>query len=243
MTGGPLRIAMWSGPRNLSTAMMRSFSSRSDCAVWDEPFYAAYLVQSGIDHPMREESIAAGETDPAKVAARCLGPVPDDKPVFYQKHMTHHMLPGIDRSFMAEVTNVFLIRSPDHVVASYLAKRENPSIEDLGYEQQLVLFNEAAELQGSHPAVIDATDVRADPRRALTTLCDRIGLGFDDAMLTWPSGPHKDDGAWGPHWYRSVWASTGFAPPETAAPDLTDDGRRLADAARPFFDKMRAHAL
>ena len=243
MTDGVSRIAMWSGPRNLSTAMMRSFGARSDCAVWDEPFYAAYLVQSGIDHPMRAESIAAGETDPDKVAARCLGPAPDGRPVFYQKHMTHHMLPGIDRSFMAKVTNVFLIRAPEHVVASYLAKRENPTVDDLGYERQLALFDAAAELQGSQPVVIDATDVRAEPRRVLTALCRRIGLSFDEAMLSWPAGPNKDDGAWAPHWYQSVWASTGFAPPETGTPDLTEEGKCLADAARPFYDKMKALAL
>lgn len=243
MTGEALRIAMWSGPRNLSTAMMRSFSSRSDCAVWDEPFYAAFLMQSGIDHPLRDESIAAGETDPNTVAARCLGPVPGGKPVFYQKHMTHHMLADFDLSFMAEVTNVFLIRAPEHVVASYLARRENPSLEDLGYERQLDLFNISAALQGSQPIVLDATDVRADPRRTLSALCGRIGLSFDEAMLSWPSGPHKDDGAWAPHWYRSVWGSTGFAPPEAGVPTLSDEGKRLAEAARPFYETMHAYTL
>ena len=238
------RIAMWSGPRNLSTAMMRSFGARADTAVWDEPFYAAYLTASGIDHPMREATIAAGIADPAAVAARCLGEAPGGAPVFYQKHMTHHMLPDFPLGWLDDVRSVFLIRDPARVVASYAAKRERPTPDDLGFEQQRRLFERVAARAGEAPPVIDAHDVRADPKRTLRALCDRLGLAFDPAMLRWEPGPRPEDGAWGPHWYGSLWRSTGFAPPEDGPPpDLPDDLRQLADAARPCYGALRAHAL
>ncbi len=239
----PIRIAMWSGPRNLSTALMRSFGARADCAVWDEPFYAAYLTATGLEHPMRTAVIAAGETDPAKVAQACLGPAPGGKALFYQKHMAHHMLPGFPRDWTDGVTNVFLIRDPAHVVASYRAKRENPTLADLGFQQQRALFEQAADRLGTAPPVIDAARVLKNPRAMLGALCGRIGIGFDEAMLSWPAGPRADDGAWAPHWYASVWASTGFAAPGRTPPPLDDDGRRLADRAMPVYQALLAHAL
>lgn len=239
----PLRIAMWSGPRNLSTAMMRSFGARSDCAVWDEPFYAAYLAATGLDHPMRAAVIAAGEAEPDAVAGACLGPAPGGKPVFYQKHMTHHMLPGFPRDWINGVANVFLIRDPDRVVASYQAKREKATLDDLGFIQQAALFEQVADRLGAPPPVIDAARVLDDPGRMLRALCDRIGLRFEDAMLSWPAGPRADDGVWAAHWYKSVWASTGFARPDRTVPDLTDAARRLADAARPSYQALLRYAL
>lgn len=240
----PIRIAMWSGPRNLSTAMMRSFGNRPDCAVWDEPFYAAYLAATGLDHPMGDQVIAAGETDPAAVAAACTGPVPGDKAVFYQKHMTHHMIPAFPRDWIDRVVNVFLIRDPARVVASYQAKRENPTLSDLGFVQQQDLFDRAADKLGAAPPVIDAARVLQDPGAQLGALCSRIGVAFDDAMLNWPAGPHPDDGVWAPHWYKAVWSSTGFAAQtDDAPPVLSAEARRLVDQALPSYRALAAHAL
>ncbi|MGB7244584.1 MAG: HAD family hydrolase [Sulfitobacter sp.] len=232
-----MRIAMWSGPRNLSTAMMYSFGARSDCAVWDEPFYAAYLEMTGFDHPMRDEIIAGGEVDPAKVAARLCGSIPGDKPVFYQKHMTQHMIDGVDRAWMSEVTNVFLIRHPARVVASYAAKRENPTPDDIGFWQQAELF-EVVKASGSSPVVIDSHDIRDDPEGMLRALCAAIGLPFEDAMLHWPAGGHKDDGVWSAHWYGAVHRSTGFAGVEGALPDVPDHLRPTVQGALPFYEEM-----
>jgi hypothetical protein len=237
------RIAMWSGPRNLSTAMMYSFAARGDCAAWDEPFYAAYLAATGLDHPMTAEILAAGETDPARVAARCAGEAPGGMPYFYQKHMTHHMIAGFPLEFMDACTNVFLIRHPARVIASYLAKRENPTLEDLGFTQQAALFDRVADRTGSAPVVVDSADIRADPRAVLGRLCAAIGMPFTDAMLHWPAGPKPFDGAFAPHWYGAVHRSTGFDAAEGPVPPTGPDQQWLLDAALPIYDRLRAHAL
>ncbi len=233
-----MRIAMWSGPRNLSTAMMYAFGARPDCAVVDEPFYAAFLATTGADHPMRDEIIAAGETDPARVVALCTGSIPARKPHFYQKHMTHHMLPEFPLGWMAGVTNVFLIRHPGRVVASYVKKRESPTLDDLGFRRQAEIFDRAVAL-GQRPPVIDSADIRANPERALSHLCERIGLPFDPAMLRWPAGGHPDDGVWAPHWYGAVHRSTGFDGPEGPLPDLPGPYAALAEAAMPYYQRLR----
>lgn len=237
-----MRIAMWSGPRNLSTAMMYAFAARGDCAVVDEPFYAAYLAMTGLDHPMRDAILAAQPQDPGAVVAQITGPVPGDFPHFYQKHMTQHMIPGIARDWMREVVNVFLIRHPARVIASYAAKRENPTLDDIGFRQQAELFDLVRDW-GQAPVVIDSHDIRADPRAALEKLCDAIGLAFTDAMLSWPKGGHKDDGVWAPHWYGAVWNSTGFAEPEGPLPQVPAHLQGVLDAAMPFYDRMRAEKL
>lgn len=238
-----LRIAMWSGPRNLSTAMMYSFAARGDCAAWDEPFYAAYLAATGLDHPMTAEILAAGETDPARVAARCAGPAPGGEPVFYQKHMTHHMIPGFPLEFMDACANVFLIRHPARVIASYVAKRENPSLADLGFVQQAALFDRVAQRSGKAPVVVDSADIRADPAGMLDRLCAAIGLAFADAMLRWPAGPKSFDGAFAPHWYGAVHRSTGFDTAEGPVPQVGPDQQALLDAALPIYDRLRAVAI
>jgi len=238
-----VRIAMWSGPRNLSTAMMRSFGERPDTVVWDEPFYAAFLAITGIDHPMREAVIAAHEADPRTVARACAGPAPDGKAIFYQKHMTHHMLDGIDLSWTARVRNAFLIRDPAFVAASYEAKRERARLEDLGVRRQVELFEAEADRLGHAPPVVDAHDIAADPERTLSALCAALGIPFHTAMLSWAPGPRPEDGVWAAHWYGSVLASTGFAPPRAEAPLMTDHAKALADAARPFYERLAPHAL
>lgn len=238
-----MRIAMWSGPRNLSTAMMYSFAARGDCAVWDEPFYAAYLAATGLDHPMRAEVIAAGETDPARVAARCAGDAPGGEPLFYQKHMTHHMITGFPLDFMEACTNVFLIRHPARVIASYVAKRENPVLADLGFVEQAALFDRVAERTGKAPVVVDSADIRADPARVLERLCRAIGVPWTPAMLHWPAGPKPFDGAFAPHWYGSVHRSTGFDAAEGPVPALSPDQAALLDAAMPIYERMRGYAI
>jgi hypothetical protein len=233
-------IGMWSGPRNLSTALMYSFAARGDCEVRDEPFYAAYLAATGLDHPMRAEVLASQSTDPVKVISACL--TPGAAPLTYQKHMTQHMLPGIRRDWLAGLRNVFLIRHPARVVASYAAKRENPSADDLGFRQQAELFDLCV-ANGWAPVVIDSTDIRRDPRAALRALCEAIGIGWTDRMLSWPAGGHPDDGVWARHWYGAVHRSTGFEAAEGLPPDLTGPGADLADAAMPHYERLKAVAL
>ena len=241
----PVRIAMWSGPRNISTAMMRAFENRPDCAVSDEPFYAAYLAATGLDHPMRDAVIASQPTDWRVVAAAMLGPVPDGRPVWYQKHMTHHMLPAFGRDWMDGVTDAFLIRRPESVLASYVAKRETVELADIGFLQQAEIFDRVADRLGRAPPVVEGVDVLADPRRILTALCAACAIPFRDEMLAWPPGRRPSDGVWAPHWYHAVEASTGFAPPrpEIAFDDLPDPLKPIAAAARPAYEKLAAHRL
>lgn len=237
----PVRIAMWSGPRNLSTAMMRAFGNRPDTAVIDEPFYAAYLAQTGLDHPMRHEVLAAQPTDWRRVVTTLLGPVPDSRPIFYQKHMTHHMMPSIGRAWMAHCRNAFLIRAPERVVDSYRARRDTVSLEDLGYKQQATLFDAECDRHGKPPPVIDADDILANPPAALAALCRALDINFISAMISWQPGPRPTDGVWAPAWYAQVEQSTGF---DVASPrEVTAAPHPLADAARPFYDHLRRYAL
>jgi hypothetical protein len=237
-------IAMWSGPRNISTAMMYSFASRSDCQVWDEPFYAFALKHHGNDHPLRAEIIARYETNYEAVVARCLSPPPDGKSVFYQKHMTHHMLPGYDRQWILKMTNAFLIRDPLRVLASYARKWEEVSLRDIGIVEQWEIFKLVADALGKAPAVVDAEDVLDDPRSTLTALCRALGIGFSDAMLFWRKGPKPYDGVWGRHWYNAVHASTGFERPATVPPiELPAALRQIADDASGIYRQLRFHRL
>jgi len=233
---------MWSGPRNISTAMMRAFENREDCSVIDEPFYAAYLQLSGIDHPLREHVLAMQESDWRKVVAVLTGPVPGDRALYYQKHMTHHMLPEIGRSWMAACRNSFLIRAPEAVLASYSAKRQEFLPADIGFALQRELFEREADRLGRAPPVIDAEDVLRDPRGTLSAVCAALGIGFSQRMLQWPAGPRSTDGAWAPAWYDSVERSTGFAAPRAHA-RLDDRLKSIADAVRPHYDYLAKHKL
>lgn len=236
------RIAMWSGPRNISTAMMRAFGSRSDTAVLDEPLYAHYLAHTGLAHPMAEAVIAAGPATADGAIARCLAPLPPGR-VSYQKHMTHHWLPHLDPSFLDALTCCFLIRHPRAVVASYARTRSEPTLADLGFLQQAELFERTCAALGHAPPVIAAEDVLADPSRALAALCQAIGIPFEAAMLSWAPGPRADDGVWAPAWYDSVYASTGFASPRPLPPPLSAPLERLAEAGMRSYARLRAHAL
>ena len=243
MTARVLRIAMWSGPRNISTAMMRAWENRPDTAVVDEPFYAHYLKTTGLDHPGREEVIAAYEADWREVVAQLTGPVPGGRPIFYQKHMTHHMLPGMDEGWLDEFANVFLIRDPRAVIASYVKKRTNVTLEDTGLPRQQALFETLRERTGSVPIVIDASRFLADPPGVLERLCTELGVAFDDRMLSWPPGPRPTDGIWAKYWYHAVERSTGFQQPDGIAADLPAELEALAELCLPYYRELAAHQL
>jgi hypothetical protein len=232
-----MKIAMWSGPRNLSTAMMYSFGARDDMAVMDEPFYAAYLAATGLEHPMREEILGSQSTDPVEVASALTGPNPGNKPHFYQKHMCQHMIPAMPRDWMAQVVNVFLIRHPARVIASFGAKYEAMTLADIGFTQQSELFDHVKAL-GQTPVVIDSADIRRDPEGMLRALCEAIGLDWDPAMLSWPAGGHADDGVWAPVWYGAVHRSTGFAGPEGDVPRLDEKTAGLLEEALPHYERL-----
>ena len=234
-----MQIAMWSGPRNLSTALMYSFGARSDCTVVDEPFYGAYLELTGLEHPMRDAILTNMETDVRNVAEK-LAHVSEY--VVYVKHMTHHMVPGIPRDWFKDVKHAFLIRHPARVVASYHAKREQPSLDDLGFIQQLDIF-ETVRSMGHAPAVVDSFDIRRAPEQTLRKLCTALEIAWEPSMLSWPKGGHPNDGVWASHWYGAVHTSTTFAEPEGALPRLSDDLQRVADAAMPAYEALSAYKI
>jgi hypothetical protein len=238
------RIAMWSGPRNISTAMMRSFSSRPDCFVSDEPFYGAFLKETGADHPMREEVIASMETDWRKVAAAMAGDAPDGSPLWYQKQMAHHMVGPVAPDDVVGLTNAFLIRDPERMAASYAKKREEVTAADLGLSLQRAFFDRECDRLGHAPPVVDSADVLADPEGTLGRLCEALGIDWDQRMLSWPAGRHPRDGVWASHWYGRVEASTGFESCEQEeAPMLDDQLQRVADACAEDYRHLSRFAL
>jgi len=217
-----LRLAMWSGPRNISTAMMRSWGNRDDTAVIDEPLYAHYLSVTRKPHPGRDEVIAAGESDWRKVVGQLAGPIPRGKRIYYQKHMTHHLLPEMEQKWLGGLTNCFLIRHPREVLASYSKVIETPELEDLGFTQQLEIFQFVRKQTGAIPPILDAADVLHNPRRMLGLLCEALGVEFQESMLTWPQGPRPTDGVWAKYWYVEVEKSTGFRPYQPKQIDLPE---------------------
>ena len=240
----PLCIAMWSGPRNISTAMMRAFENRPDCFVSDEPLYGAWLELTGEPHPMRDEIIAAMETDWRKVTEALTGPVPGSRPVWYQKHMTHHLLPEmVRRDWLSKLTHVFLIRDPAAVVASYLNKRDTVSAEDIGVPQQWALYRFVTEELGQDPPVIDSGEFLTDPEAHLRALCEWLEIEFMPQMLAWPPGPRETDGPWAPYWYHNVWNSTGFGSPPAQASEPTGRAGDVASCCRPVYERLYERRL
>jgi len=240
----PVRIAMWSGPRNISTAMMRAWGNRPDTFVCDEPFYACYLKATGRGHPGAAEVIARGEIDSRKVIAQLTGPIPDRKHIFYQKQMTQHLLPEIDRGWLGAVTNCFLIRDPAEVILSYIKKNNDPTLEDIGFVQQAEIFDLVRADIGAIPPVVDAGDVLGNPEKILRLLCEAIGVEFTDAMLAWPPGLRETDGIWAKHWYGEVAASTSFRKPSLREPlPVPERLRTVHERAREVYGRLYHHRL
>jgi hypothetical protein len=238
MAGEPIRIAMWSGPRTVSTALMRAWENRPDTVVADEPLYAFYLDRTGIAHPGREQVIASQPTSwEAVISQLTTASPPAGRTVLYAKHMTHHLLPEVNRDALAPLRHAFLIRDPRELLASYARVRATPTLDDLGIWQQAEIFDRFG------GPVIDARDLLEDPETVLRALCAALGVPFTAAMLSWPAGPRDTDGVWAPHWYESVWRSTGFGsyrpPPGTLPPRLA----ALAGQCQPFYERLRASRL
>ena len=229
-------IAMWSGPRNLSTAMMRSFGARADCAVMDEPFFAPFLKVTGISHPGRDETLAAHETDPVKVSSLCTAPVA--LPFHFQKHMPHHMLPDFPMEWTVNAKHFFLLRHPQRVIASYAKSRAVFDLEDLGFAAQHRLWTQLGQ-----PPVIHSETILGKPAAALSALCAAIDIPYDPAMLSWPKGRQEADGAWAPWWYESVWRSTGFSAPPGEMPKIAASHRSFLTACLPDYEALSACAI
>jgi len=236
-------VAAWSGPRNISTAVMRAWGNRTDTFVCDEPLYAHYLLNTRAPHPGIDEVIANHETDWRKVVAWLTGPVPEGKSIFYQKHMTHHLLPEIDREWMLQLDNVFLIREPREVITSLALVTPNPSIEDTGYPQQDEIYSWLSEKTGKTPLVVDARDVLEDPGRILHWLCVALDIEFSEAMLSWPPGPRATDGAWGKHWYQAVWQTTSFQPYKPKNRPVPSHLTGLLDEADRLYQRLYARRI
>ncbi len=234
---------MWSGPRNISTAMMRAWGNRADTAVIDEPFYAYYLERTDKEHPGAEEVIAHGEIDWRKIAKQLTDAVPSGKPIFFQKQMVHHLLPEIDRGWMVDLTNCFLIRDPREVILSYIKKNPEPTLEDLGFVQQLKIFDFVRGQANSVLIIVDAKDVLQNPEGTLRLLCDTIGVSFDAAMLSWPPGLRDTDGIWAKYWYDEVARSTSFQPYTPREGDLPDRLREIYEQCRECYEQLHQHRL
>ena len=239
----PLRIAMWSGPRNISTALMRAWENRADCVVWDEPLYGYYLQATGIQHPGAAEVIASQGTDLDSIIARCTGDIPADRQIFYQKHMTLHLLPEIERSWLSALVNCFLIREPEAVIASYAAVRTDATLEDIGFIQQAELFEQVRAMSGEVPMVIDSREFLLDPETMLQAICAKLDIGFVPEMLSWPKGPRASDGVWAKYWYDSVCNSSGFAPYDEKNYSLSSKDREIALRAHPYYEELYQYRL
>ena len=230
---------MWSGPRTVSTAMMRAWENRQDTVVIDGPLYAFYLSATGLDHPGRDEVIASQPASwQAVLSSLASAPLPPGVTIAYAKHMTHHVLPSVDLSAFAPFRHAFLIRDPRSLLASYARVRSAPTLADLGLRQQAELFEEFG------GPVIDSADVLAAPEAALRALCSALGVPFSASMLSWPAGPRSSDGVWAPHWYDSVWRSTGFVPrPPGPAPSLDPALEPLLAECLPYYEKLRENKI
>jgi len=238
-----LRLAMWSGPRNISTAMMRSWGNRDDTVVCDEPLYAHYLHVAGKKHPGAEEIIAAGETDWRNVVASLTGEIPGGKQIFFQKQMTHHLLRQISREWLGKVTNCFLIRDPREMLTSYIKIVSQPSLEDTGFPQQTEIFEWVRNHFSTIPPVLDSVDVLKHPRRMLGLLCDALGIEFQESMLAWPPGPRVTDGVWAPHWYGEVEKSTGFRAYQPKLEPIPPQFAQLYEQCAEHYARLYEHRL
>ncbi len=236
----PTRIAMWSGPRNISTAMLRAWENRPDTWVVDEPLYAHYLTQVTVAHPGVDEVIAHHESDWRKVVADITGPVPHGRAIYYQKHMTHHWLPHLRGEWLLQLRNGFLIRHPAEVLVSLAARMGPPVLRDTGFPQQVEIFRFVRDRTGTTPPVLDAEDVLRDPRATLTRFCAAVGVPFSERMLHWPPGRRPTDGVWARYWYDAVEQSTGFEPYRPRERAVPPELRGLLDECLPFYEELAA---
>lgn len=232
-------LCLWSGPRNISTAMMRSFGSQADVTCWDEPFFAAYLKQTGLDHPGRAETLAACETDPALIEARILAPVKTR--YHFQKHMAHHMTPDMPVAWADSARHVLMIRHPARVIASYAKARPDFTAADLGFARLRTLHTQLSDLTGRAPMVVDSDDILDRPRIMLKTICeDGFDIPFRRTMLKWHDGPRDHDGPWAPFWYETVYNSFGFADAPGALPAVAAEHAEIFEACRDDYEALRA---
>ena len=222
---------------------MRSFEARGDCDVWDEPFYGYYLKATGIDHPGRDEVLATWPTDPVKIANACIGTAPNEKPIFFQKHMCQHMLDGLDLSWTTACRHIFLIRDPAEVAASFFATTGFANTDDIGAIRQARLYTEIKALTGRDWPVIEGRDVLADPSGMLAKLCAQIGLTYTPSMLSWPTGRRRSDGPWARYWYKRVEASTGFEPPSPSPHALPDSLKPVVEESMTAYQSLSAQKL
>jgi sulfotransferase family protein len=237
-------IAMWSGPRNISTAMMRAWGNRSDTFVCDEPLYAHYLLTTGhTDHPGYKETIRAYESDWTKVADWLTGPIPEAKPIFYQKHMAHHLQPGMGLDWIDRLTNCFLIRQPSETIASLAEFLPSFTVEETGLPQQVALFDRILEHSGAAPPVIDTCNVLTEPRGTLQELCKVVDVPFDEGMLNWPAGPRVTDGAWAPYWYQKVYQTTSFGAIRPRSGVIPEHLRHVLDDCQHLYERLRNHRI
>jgi len=244
VTAAPLRLAMWSGPRNVSTAFMRAWENRPDTVVVDEPFYAHYLQATGIDHPGRDEVLAHHERDWRKVVDSLLEPLPQGVGILYQKQMSHHLLPEMGREWLGAMTHAFLVRDPAPMLASLEEKLGRFDLDATGLPQQVEIFEFVERTTGRAPPVVDAADLLAAPEATLRALCAALGVSFSERMLSWPPGPRPTDGVWAKHWYQRVEASTGFERAEVAElPRLSGRLAELDARCRPLYERLSAHRL
>ena len=234
------RICLWSGPRNVSTALMYSFAQREDTQVVDEPLYAHFLRVSGAPHPGREEVLAAGDVEGERVVRDViLGPC--GRPVLFMKQMAHHLV-ALDREFLNETVNILLIRDPREVLASLVNQLPNPKLADTGMAMQAELLDHLEDL-GQTPLVLDSRELLLDPPKVLAEACEQTGIGFDPAMLSWPQGARPEDGIWAPYWYKNVHRSTGFKPYRLKTEPLAEHLQPLLEECRPHYGRLYARAI
>ncbi len=236
-----LRLAVWSGPRNISTAMMRAWENRPDTTVIDEPLYAHYLDVTGIAHPMAERIMRTQSTD-WKTVAKALTDEPAASNIQYQKHISTHLLPEMTLDWCLQLTNCMLIRQPERMVASYAKKRADINARDFGYAEQLQLFEYLC-ANGQQPLVIDTDRLLQNPQAQLSTWCERLGIEFVPEMLSWPSGRRDTDGIWGAHWYDAVEKSTGFIPYQPMTNPLSEPLQQIADDCGNAYNTLLEYAI
>lgn len=233
-------IAMWSGPRNISTAMMRSWENRPDTQVLDEPFYAYFLKETGLEHPGALEVLASQPNSWQEVVPEL---VSEGEGILFQKHMTKHMLSDIDLGWTQKLKHFFLIRDPKQVVASFAKKVPNVTVDEVGIKRQYELYQEISDIVGCAPAIIDARDLLTQPHAFLETLCGHLNIPFYEQMLKWPPGARDSDGVWAKYWYHSVETSTGFTPFQEPQLELNSQQQDVVQESLSFYQALHEKRL